>query len=215
MIRTSVINSLIKKNNYKSYLEIGVNDPDNNFNLIECEIKECVDPYTAESFAVTNLPDLSKNDTSFLTYRMTSDEFFDKVNKKYDLIFIDGLHTEEQTSRDLMNAMYHLNPGGKIVLHDSCPYHEEYQVANAEDAEDGVPWLGQVWKTIYKLHDAGDFYYNTIAYEPGLTIVDYSEQIPNLDYKLDLEYAEARSDKQSWVDYLHMIDAYDFLLAYL
>ena len=217
MYRTKIINFLIRKHNYKSYLEIGVNNPEDNYNLVECEKKECVDPYTADSFSISNLPDLSNNNVaSFLTYRMTSDEFFSKVNKKYDLIFIDGLHTEEQSSRDLMNAMLHLNPGGKIVLHDSCPYHEEYQVENGEEVGIGIPWLGQVWKTIYKLGlDENGFNYFTLNYEPGVTIVDYSEKIPNLNYKLDLEYADAVSDEQIWSERLRLITGYDFIEIFL
>ena len=32
-------------------------------------------------------------------YRMTSDEYFEKYNIKYDIIFIDGLHENEQVYR--------------------------------------------------------------------------------------------------------------------
>ena len=39
--RTDVINYLIKEFNFKSYLEIGVRNPDDNFSLIEIEKKYC------------------------------------------------------------------------------------------------------------------------------------------------------------------------------
>ena len=41
--RTSIINHLIKKNNFKKYLEIGVRKG-NNFNKIEIDFKIAVDP---------------------------------------------------------------------------------------------------------------------------------------------------------------------------
>ena len=45
MNRTEIINRLIEKSNYKNYLEIGLDNPDNNYNHIVCENKECVDPF--------------------------------------------------------------------------------------------------------------------------------------------------------------------------
>ena len=44
MDRIEIINSLIKKNNYKTYLEIGVRNPDDCFNHIVCNKKHSVDP---------------------------------------------------------------------------------------------------------------------------------------------------------------------------
>lgn len=43
--RTEIINHLIRKYGYKTYLEIGVGDPRKNLCLIECEKKTGVDPY--------------------------------------------------------------------------------------------------------------------------------------------------------------------------
>ena len=41
---TQLLNVLIKKHNLKSYLEIGVQNPANNFDKIECDSKVGVDP---------------------------------------------------------------------------------------------------------------------------------------------------------------------------
>ena len=43
--RTDIINYLIWKQGYRSYLEIGLDDPEPNFTKIRCELKESVDPY--------------------------------------------------------------------------------------------------------------------------------------------------------------------------
>ena len=219
MQRWEIINLLIKKNGYKSYLEIGLDDPRRNFLLVNCENKESVDPYPIEQHTNINC-DISNGLSDIilenLTYRETSDEFFAHNQKKYDIIFIDGLHTEEQSSRDLMNSMLHLNPGGKIVLHDSCPFWKECQVENAEDVALGDPWLGQVWKTIVKLGmESNEFTYHTLFYQPGVTIVDYSENIPNINYGLALSYEEATRDQDYWRSILHAIDAFDYIGIYL
>ena len=71
MNRTDVINYLIKKNSYLHYLEIGVRNPNDNFNSILIESKDGVDP------------------AGTCNYPMTSDLFFNNIplTKKYDIIF--------------------------------------------------------------------------------------------------------------------------------
>jgi len=130
MLRSEIINSLINKFSYTSYLEIGVCSEEHNFNLIKCDEKYGIDP----------------NGCS--TYAMTSDEFF-KINiRSYDIVFIDGLHTEEQVDRDIQNSLKYLNKGGSIVLHDCLPFSREHQ----REIYGGYGmWAGTVWKSIAKL----------------------------------------------------------------
>ena len=90
-------------------------------------------------------------------HRKTSDEFFRRLSKDvlYDLIFLDGLHTFEQTARDFVNAVEHLKPGGIIVIDDVVPNSEAKTHPNREEAKrrqiveagssDGE-WFGDVWK---------------------------------------------------------------------
>jgi hypothetical protein len=40
---------------------------------------------------------------------MTSDEFFEINKSTYDIIFIDGLHIDEQVERDIINGLKILN----------------------------------------------------------------------------------------------------------
>jgi hypothetical protein len=133
MTRTELINGLIKKYNFKTYLEIGVNtqsQPGYNWVGVDIPVKHGVDPNV---------------DT---TYRMTSDEFFDNyISQKYDIIFIDGLHLFEQVYRDIINSLNHLVDGGIIVVHDCNPITEITQ--RRERVSDS--WHGDVWKSIVKL----------------------------------------------------------------
>jgi hypothetical protein len=133
MTRTELINGLIKKYNFKTYLEIGVNtqsQPGYNWVGVDIPVKHGVDPNV---------------DT---TYRMTSDEFFNNhISQKYDIIFIDGLHLFEQVYRDITNSLNHLVDGGIIVVHDCNPITEITQ--RRERASDS--WHGDVWKSIVKL----------------------------------------------------------------
>ena len=131
MKRTDIINHLIKKNNYKRYLEIGVRDPESNLNLIDIEHKDGVDP------------------AGRCNYPITSDDFFEQLdeNVKYDIIFIDGLHLDYQVEKDITNSLKHLSDGGTIVMHDCSPIKEEHQV---EEYVIGTTWNGTTWKAYVK-----------------------------------------------------------------
>ena len=94
MKRYDIINALIKKNNYKTYLEIGVRDK-KCFDKINIEDKKGCDPlneefledFSAHKSTLTNKWHPSQVDVDF---RMTSDEYFKNYKHKYDIIFIDG-----------------------------------------------------------------------------------------------------------------------------
>lgn len=116
MNRYDIINTLIEKYSYKSYLEIGVYSVDRTFDKINTVEKIGVDP--------KNL-----NDPRIL--QMTSDEYFSQIpdDKKFDIIFIDGDHYHEQVTVDLKNSLKHLSKNGSIVMHD-CAYLEGVTPAN-------------------------------------------------------------------------------------
>ena len=54
MTRQNIINNLIKTYGYKSYLEIGLNNPEYNYVHIQCEHKESVDPYNGGNYYDNN-----------------------------------------------------------------------------------------------------------------------------------------------------------------
>ena len=49
---------------------------------------------------------------------LTSDQFFEINNKKYDLIYIDGMHTKEQIPKDIINSWNSLLIDGIIWMDD-------------------------------------------------------------------------------------------------
>lgn len=151
--RTDLINYLIEKHNFKTYLEIGLDDG-YNYKRIICENKESVDPYFEQDhnkYDFTFSGELPYDIKSILTYRLTSDEFFDVNEKNYDLIFLDGLHTEEQIGKDVVNAMKCLNENGFIIVHDCIPRTYEATITPRIQTE----WNGTVWKGIVELTKQG------------------------------------------------------------
>lgn len=135
---TDLINKLVTKFNLKKYLEIGVRNPDDNLNLIKASVKVGVDPYPEKP----------------VTYKKTSNEFFEFFANNdtfFDIIFIDGLHTEYQSFIDIEKSMGFLNDGGFIVVHD-CNPPTEYHVRPYGDYKNtGGEWNGGVYKSFINI----------------------------------------------------------------
>ena len=81
-----LVNHIIKVDKLENYLEIGCQE-NNLFHSVTAVHKTGVDPERGG------------------THRMTSDQFFAQNNKKFDFIFIDGMHTYEQVHVDIKNSI--------------------------------------------------------------------------------------------------------------
>lgn len=146
LTRIDLINFLIKEKKYKDYLEIGCQH-NATFNRIGIN-KVGVDPQHGG------------------TLRITSDEFFEINCQKFDIIFIDGLHLHEQTSKDIKNSLKILNSNGVIVVHDCNPPTEQSQERQICKGT----WNGDVWKAFVKFrqYDNLDSYVINIDFGCGL-----------------------------------------------
>ena len=133
--RTSIINHLIKKYDLKNYLEIGVRDG-RNFTKIISKHKTGVDPHPTK--IMDNV------------YKMTSDNFFKINNNLFDIIFIDGLHLEQQVDKDIKNCLKFLSKKGFIIMHDCNPPTEFHQRENYEVDGKFPSWNGTVWRSFAK-----------------------------------------------------------------
>lgn len=148
--RISVINLLLADKVDSRYLEIGCFSNDT-FDSVISSDKTGVDPVNGG------------------THRCTSDEFFATcADQKWDVIFIDGLHTYEQVSRDVRNSLRCLNANGWIVLHDMFPrdWLEEHVPVITNNA-----WTGDVWKVGFELSQSKDLEFKLIRIDMGLGVV--------------------------------------------
>jgi len=135
MNRTDIINHLIERFKYKSYLEIGI-DKAENFNKINISAKIAVDPNKATKEYYKHVINL------------TSNMFFSITAVKFDIIFIDGLHHNEQVYRDIINSLSHLKENGTIICHDMLPPSEKHQLVPRTQ----TAWNGDCWKAFVKIH---------------------------------------------------------------
>lgn len=93
-------------------------------------------------------PDPSAN----ADFVMCSDEYFENFcDRLFDIVFIDGLHEASQVERDILNALYRLEPGGCIVLHDMNP-PDAMSAREVYEVEGKFPsWCGTSWQGFARL----------------------------------------------------------------
>lgn len=179
MDRIKTINKLLELTKEKNYLEIGV-FRGTCITKIKANKLYGVDPFPSPIFT------LRKNFNNIKFYEMTSDDFFKneikKINLKFDVIFIDGLHTHEQSLKDVINSLENLNTDGFIVLHDCNPTtkimaipansFDEVKNANKNNVEWTKEWCGDVWKTIVLLRtQRSDLDICVFNYDYGVGII--------------------------------------------
>lgn len=197
MRRYDIINKIIQDKQAKKYLEIGVYTGQC-IREIKVDHKDGVDPGSEGHVA----PEV--------THRMTSDEFFEALDKdfKYDVIFIDGLHHSEQVDKDIENALNHLVENGVIVLHDCNPEEEIYTFVPRVS---GI-WNGDVYKSVLRFRKKGLHTCFTVDTDCGCGVIvkdNRSEEVENLEL-----YEEAEKDWKIFSDnrgeLLNLIKVYDF-----
>ncbi len=139
----------------QTYLEIGVNKGQTFFQ-VSIPQKTAVDPnFLFDVAAVT--------DENITFKGVISDEFFSTlpITQKYDVVFLDGLHTFEQTYRDLCNSLLHSHERTIFLIDDTKPI-DVYSSISCQDKAfkyrkqaggSGMAWHGDVFKTIFALHD--------------------------------------------------------------
>jgi len=162
IFRWDLIQFLINKYDYSTYLEIGC-DKDQSFSKIKISHKVGVDPISGG------------------TIRKTSDEFFKSNKEKFDIIFIDGLHHYEQVIVDINNALSVLNDNGHILVHDCLPRTIAHQAIPRYRGS----WNGDVWKSIVELRTKKYLDVFTCEIDFGVGIIQKKINSNLLKFKID------------------------------
>lgn len=147
--RIAVVNLILNSYTEPKYLEIGCAS-NALFNSIPIIDKTGVDPVSGGNI------------------RLTSDEFFEKNDNKFDVIFIDGLHTYQQVRKDVINSFKTLNKTGVLVLHDLFPLNWiESHIPNISNG----PWTGDVWKIAFELIETPGIEFRLLKIDHGVGVV--------------------------------------------
>ena len=149
-----LFNQAINDKGYEVYLEIGIDDPNNNFNHVLAPQKIGVDPYmdTTDCHiwqAHNKTVLMHRIDKSAHFYHQTSEKFFEGAGgaMKFDISFIDGLHLEKTVQHDIDNCISRTRKGGIVFIDDCLP--QTWQ----EALEDPIPrsaWRGTVYRAFWK-----------------------------------------------------------------
>ena len=152
--RADVINHFIGAFQYERYLEIGV-QAGVTFNAVQCINKVAVDP----CFGV------ELKDIQGTPYAMTSDAYFDEhPDARFDIVFIDGLHTLDQSLRDFTRSLLRIPRTGLILIDDAFPSDylaadRSLEFCNGIKTAENWPdrnWMGDVFKTALFINEFFD-----------------------------------------------------------
>jgi len=180
--RYQLINILIARRGYKSYLEIGV-DQGQCFRQIKCEKKVGVDPYIGSDRS-NDVPEKWKEEIDKeyrngpATHVMTSDAFFEQNTDTFDIIFIDGLHEAWQVEKDIRNTLDCMSLNGLVVVHDCLPLTKEAQRVPRGDV---WGWNGDAWRAVVKVQMDESIAVKTVDTDQGCAILSLEWDVSGFD----------------------------------
>jgi hypothetical protein len=171
------INTYAKNYNALKYLEIGVSKG-NTFFSVDMPLKVAVDP-------VFHFNPEDRYLSGVLYLQVSSDEFFSNFSEhpqsslfagqngdtNFDIIYIDGLHTFEQSLRDFENSISFSHDNTIWIIDDTVPSDVFSAIPDQRFALEcrkqaggvGGAWHGDVFKTLFAIHDEhADFSYCTV-----------------------------------------------------
>jgi len=189
--RWDLIDQIIQLRKIENYLEIGCDD-NFLFNKVNVANKIGVDPNQGGNV------------------KKTSDSFFNENNKKFDLIFIDGLHEFDQVNKDIENSLNCLKDNGFILLHDCLPCTMRSQA---------VPryshfWNGDVWKSIVKFRHKKDLKIYTITIDQGISVIKKSKNENEIDLNIkDFKKLKFNDLVNNYKEFMNLISYDDFIVS--
>ncbi|WP_435114479.1 class I SAM-dependent methyltransferase [Candidatus Pelagibacter bacterium nBUS_36] len=185
--RWDLIEYLIKKNNYTNYLEIGC-DQNQLFSKVLIENKIGVDPVSGGNI------------------RKTSDDFFKENVNKFDIVFIDGLHTYEQVKKDILNSVNFLNENGIILVHDCMPDSLGKQAVPRYKMQ----WNGDVWKAIVDLRQKENLDIYTCEMDQGIGIITNKKNSSVLKLNKPIGKIKFKDYFENYKEYMRVISLPEF-----
>lgn len=181
--RADVLNNILMLFEAPRYLEIGVNNGDTFF-AVEAGFKVAVDP--AFMF---NIDDAKNKNPNARFHAVESDTYFGEIiapGESFDVIYLDGMHTVEQTLRDFCNAIEFLSEKGVIVIDDIVPnsYHASLpdlkvsrQVRDRLYGNSDGSWMGDVYRLVFFIETYfRQYHFATVIENHGQLVVWKSQR---------------------------------------
>jgi len=185
--RWDLIEYLIKKNNYKNYLEIGC-DKNQLFSKVNINNKIGVDPVSGGNV------------------RKTSDDFFKENKSSFDIVFIDGLHNYEQVKKDILNSVNCLLDEGIILVHDCMPDSLGKQAVPRYKMQ----WNGDVWKAIVDLRQQENLEIYTCEIDQGIGVISKKKNTSILKLDKPINKLKFKDYFNNYKEYMRVISLEEF-----
>ena len=185
--RWDLIEYLINKYEYSDYLEIGC-DQDQLFSKVRIKNKTGVDPINGGNI------------------RKTSDEFFRENKKKFDIIFIDGLHIYNQVKKDILNSISCLKEEGIVLVHDCMPDSLSKQAVPRYR----MSWNGDVWKAIVDLRQNENLEIYTCKIDQGIGVIKKKRNSSILKIEKNIKDLKFKDYYKNYIKYLRVVDLDEF-----
>ena len=185
--RWDLIEYLINKYEYSDYLEIGC-DQDQLFSKVRIKNKTGVDPINGGNI------------------RKTSDEFFRENKKKFDIIFIDGLHIYNQVKKDILNSISCLKEEGIVLVHDCMPDSLSKQAVPRYR----MSWNGDVWKAIVDLRQNEYLEIYTCKIDQGIGVIKKKRNSSILKLEKNIKDLKFKDYYENYEKYLRVVDLDEF-----
>ena len=185
--RWDLIEYLINKYKYSDYLEIGC-DQDQLFSKVRIKNKTGVDPISGGNI------------------RKTSDEFFRENKNKFDIVFIDGLHTYNQVKKDILNSINCLKEEGIVLVHDCMPDSLSKQAVPRYR----MSWNGDVWKAIVDLRQNEYLETYTCKIDQGIGVIKKKRNSSILKLEKNIKDLKFKDYYKNYVKYLRVVDLKEF-----
>lgn len=185
------INELSAIIDAKNYLEIGV-WKGQVFNSLSFDgTKVAVDPrfkFDTQQYSSSKV----------LFYSTKSDKFFNGFRQdiKFDIVYLDGLHTYEQTFADLCNSLCFCRPESLILIDDTLPSdmysslrsqelcYEARRWSVQDNLEVSQKWHGDTYKVLYLInHYLRSYDYSTIVKSGNPQTVIWKRSLFNPEHK--------------------------------
>jgi hypothetical protein len=149
------INRLAVALGARTYLEVGVSGG-STFSQVVVPTRTGVDP----KFLFDKSEVVDAHTTLF---EGTSDDYFRQLpaTDVFDLVFLDGLHTFDQTYRDLCNVLCHVHDRSVILIDDTLPSDVYSSIPDAGKAvkyrarfgDNSKAWHGDTYKVVFAIHE--------------------------------------------------------------
>jgi hypothetical protein len=176
--RIDVVNAAVGALEAERYLEIGVAAGEC-FHSVVVPTRVAVDPqFTFRPSIGARIRTVLRARTGTLYFETTSDAFFARHARRlapFDVVFVDGLHTDEQAHRDVVHALDSLRAEGVVLVHDCNPQTAAAAAPTLEQAaamaEFDGEWNGEVYRAILRLRTRDDLRVSVLDCDQGIGII--------------------------------------------